>query len=331
VAIAFFLAAAGAHLGEAVEVAHEDADQLLRRQRLREQLLLEGGDICEQALGNRRDIVEIALLEQRVFEAMETDKGRILLALFEIIGAGIDVVVQLGQTLRRRRQTLIGSTRRQVQRLRLRQITTGDRLIQRRRRFDQRAALNGQIHAKFRQRPDESHHRGLGLGGGIGSGCRCDVQGAARVAEQAASDRIVARLQVGVDHLAQARRDVFPLFDHQHAVENFPLDRTLGAVDDAETGAAGRHRQGIRLATVWMDVDDDFVVVVLTLGGGHVRGVPEQPAGGDHQQHRAGQRPTQGRRGLGSRHEGPYWLETEVVGVAWRGAGMKNITSASSR
>ena len=87
---------------------------------LGEQLLFERGDVAEQALGNRRQFVEFALLEQAVFEAMEADEGRILLAFFEVIGAGIDAVVQLGQTLRGRGQTLISRTGRQVQRLRLR-------------------------------------------------------------------------------------------------------------------------------------------------------------------------------------------------------------------
>ena len=128
------------------------------------------------------------------------------------------------------------------------------------------------------------------------------MQGAARVAQQAASDGVVTGLQVGIDHLTQARGDVFTLFDHQHAVEDFPFHRPFGAVDDTETGATGRDCQGVRLAIARMNVDHHFIVVVLTLGRGHFRGVPEQATGGDHHDHRTGQRPTQGtgRRGLRS-------------------------------
>ena len=74
---------------------------------------------AEQALGNGRQAVEIALLEQCVFDAVEAAEGRILLAFFEVIGAGVDAVVQFGQALRGRGQTLISRARRYVQRLSL--------------------------------------------------------------------------------------------------------------------------------------------------------------------------------------------------------------------
>ncbi|MCY1376146.1 hypothetical protein D9M69_636160 [compost metagenome] len=95
------------------------------------------------------------------------------------------------------------------------------------------------------------------------------MQRAARVAQQAASDRVIAGHQVGVDHLAQAGGDVFPFFDHQHAIEDFPLNGAVRVVDDAETGATGRHRQCIRLAAVRVNGHQHFVMVGLTFGRGH--------------------------------------------------------------
>ena len=90
------------------------------------------------------------MLEQCIFDAVEADEGRILFAFFEVIGAGIDAVVQFRQPLRGRCQTLVNGTGRQVQRLRLRQVAAGNCLIQRGHGFDQRAALSGQIHAELR-------------------------------------------------------------------------------------------------------------------------------------------------------------------------------------
>ena len=293
-AVAFLFTTGGAHVGQCVEVAHDDVDQLLGWQALREQLLFERGDVAEQALGNRCQIVEFALLEQAEFEAMEADEGWILLAFFEVIGAGVDAVVQFCQTLRSRGQMLIRRACWQVQRLSLTQIAAFNGLIECGHGFDQRAALAGQIHTEFRQRPDESDHRWFGLGRRVRGCRRRHMQGAAWVAEQSAGDRVIAGLQIGVDHLAQARRDVFALFDNQHTVEDFPFHRAVGAVDDAETGAAGRHGQRIRLATARVNVHHHFVVIVLTFGRGHFRGVPEQATGGDHDEHRTGHRPAQG-------------------------------------
>ncbi|MNR01322.1 hypothetical protein D3C85_1171230 [compost metagenome] len=256
--------------------------------------MLEGGDIGEQSLGDRRQSVHVALLEQRVFEAMETAEVRVLFAFFEVIGAGVDCVVQFSQALSRRGQSLIRGAGRQVQGLSLAQVTGCNGLIECGNGFDQRRALAAQVDAELRQRPDKRHHRRLGFGCRIGRGSRRDVQGAARIAQQSAGDRVVAGQQVGVDHQAQAWCDVLAFFDHQNAVEDFPFNGTVGAVDDAETGATGRHRQGIRLAAVRVNRHQHFIVVGLALGGGHFRGVVEQAAGGDHHDHRTGHRPAQG-------------------------------------
>ncbi|MCY1308479.1 hypothetical protein D9M70_584920 [compost metagenome] len=72
-----------------------------------QQLLFEAGDVGEQALGDRCQSIDVALLEQPIFEAVEADETRILLALFEIIGAGVDGVVQLSQALGGGGQSLI--------------------------------------------------------------------------------------------------------------------------------------------------------------------------------------------------------------------------------
>ena len=61
---------------------------------------------------------------------MEADEARVLLALFEVIGAGVDRVVQLGQALRGRGHALIGGAGRHVQRLRLAQVAGVDGLLQ---------------------------------------------------------------------------------------------------------------------------------------------------------------------------------------------------------
>ena len=55
--------------------------------------MLERGDVGNQALGDRRQAIEAVLLEQAVFEAVEAAEGGVLLALFKIIGAGVDRVI----------------------------------------------------------------------------------------------------------------------------------------------------------------------------------------------------------------------------------------------
>ena len=141
------------------------------------------------------------------------------------------------------------------------------------------------------------------------------MQGAARVAQQATGNGVVAGQQVGVDHLAQAWGDVFPLFDHQHAVEDFPLHRTVGAVDDAKAGMPGRYRQGVGFAGVAVDGHRDFIVVGLALAGGQLRGVVEQASGGDHHHHRAGHAPAQG---AGRRGRLRGWVGQETVLTGWK-------------
>ena len=132
------------------------------------------------------------------------------------------------------------------------------------------------------------------LGLGFRFGGRCDMELAARVAEQAASNGVITGVERGIDHLTQTGGNVFALFDHQHAVEDFPLHRTVGAVDDAKAGMPGRYRQGVGFAGVAVDGHRDFIVVGLALAGGQLRGVVEQASGGDHHHHRAGHAPAQG-------------------------------------
>ena len=246
---------------------------------------------------------------------MEAAEGGVLLALFKIIGAGIDRVIQFGQTLRRRRQALIRLARRYIQRLGLGQVAGGDGLLQDRYGLDQRTALAAQVHAKLRQRADKGHHRRLGLGLGVRLCRGRDMQGAARVAQQATGNGVVAGQQVGVDHLAQAWGDVFPLFDHQHAVEDFPLHRAVGAVDDAKAGMSCWYRQGVGFAGVAVDGHRDFIVVGLALAGGQLRGVVEQASGGDHHHHRAGHAPAQG---AGRRGRLRGWVGQETVLTGWK-------------
>ncbi len=171
------------------------------------------------------------------------------------------------------------------------------------------------------------------------------MQGATRVAEQAAGDRVIAGSQIGIDHLAQPRRNVFPLFNHQHAIENFPFDGAFRAVDDAEGILARRHCQHIRLTVAGVNIDHGFSAGIgRALFCGDLRGVIEQPACGNHQDHRTGDSQLQdtGRPGvLGrpwgtDRHGCPYSFVTEDVfgcrvlpdaGVC----GMKNSSSAPIR
>ncbi|VVN47910.1 hypothetical protein PS624_05980 [Pseudomonas fluorescens] len=141
-----------------MEVAQVGVGLVLRGQRMRGQLLCGQGDSAEERLGGRREIGEFAVLELAEFETVETDERWILLAFFEVIGAGVDAVVQFSQTLRGRGQMLISRTRGQIQRLSLSQIAAFNGLIERRHGFDQHAALAGQVHTELRQRPDESDH-----------------------------------------------------------------------------------------------------------------------------------------------------------------------------
>src|SRR5450830_1198898 len=149
VAVALFFAAAGPGIGYAAQAAHDDADQLFRRQRLGQQLLLEVGDIGLQVLGDRH---------QAVLDAVEAAEAGVLLAFFVIVGAGIDRVIQFGEPLGGRGQTLIGGTGRGIERLGLGQVTGGNRLLQCIDGLDQRVALAAQVDAELRQRPDKGGH-----------------------------------------------------------------------------------------------------------------------------------------------------------------------------
>ncbi len=62
---------------------------------------------------------------------METTEARILFTFFVIVGTGIDRVIQLGETLGGRSQTLIVGTGRGIECLGLGQITGGNCLFQR--------------------------------------------------------------------------------------------------------------------------------------------------------------------------------------------------------
>src|SRR5450830_986516 len=176
-AVALFFAAAGPGIGHAAQAAYDNADQLLRRQRLGQQLLLEVGDIGLQMLGDRHQAVEVALLEQAVLDAVEAAEARVLLALFVIVGAGVDRVIQFGETLGGRGQTLVGGTGRPIEGLGLGQVAGGNRLFQGIDGLDQRDALTAQVDTEFRQRADKGGQRRTGLGRGLGSRRRRDVQG----------------------------------------------------------------------------------------------------------------------------------------------------------
>ena len=78
-AVAFFFTAAGTGVGQVVQGAGDDADQLLGRQRLGQQLLLEQYAIGQQLLRNGRQALGAALLEQAVLKAVEADKARVLM------------------------------------------------------------------------------------------------------------------------------------------------------------------------------------------------------------------------------------------------------------
>ena len=173
------------------------------------------------------------------------------------------------------------------------------------------------------------------LGAGLRLGCRCDVQGAARIAQQAAGNGVITGREVGVDHLAEAGSNVLALFDHQHAVEDFPFDGALRGVDDTETVKAGRHGQRIRFATVGVNRHRDFIAVHLAFGRSQLRGVIEQPAGRDHYDHRTGHSPAQRAWGITAcrgRHAGPYEFVTEVGWMALGGVGArKNRASVTTR
>ena len=76
------------------------------------------------------------------------------------------------------------------------------------------------------------------------------MQLAARVAEQPAGDVVLARSQLHRHLRREAGRDVLALLDDHHAIEDFPLQRAIGLVDDGEGGAPRRHGDvvGLRIS-----------------------------------------------------------------------------------
>ncbi len=243
---------------------------------------------------------------------MKAAEAWVLLALFVILGGGVDRVVQFGKALGGRGDPLIGSAGRQVSGLRLAQVASVDGLLQGAHGFDQRRTLHAQIHTVFGQCADERGHRGR-LGAGLGLSGRGHVQSAVRVGQQAAGDAVVARLQVGVNYHAQARCDVLALFEHHHAVEDFPFNRAFRAVDDTKRSLASRHRQRIGFTVVGVDGDRGFRAVVdQALVRGQLRGVVEQAAGRDHQDHGTDHDRSQGTRRLGF-----LWKPGRGIGHRW--------------
>ncbi|MNS84658.1 hypothetical protein D3C72_1184910 [compost metagenome] len=81
----------------------------------------------------------------------------------------------------------------------------------------------------------------------IRRGFAFDDQLAFRVGQQAAGHVIFARLQVSRHFLGKARRDVFTLFHHHHAFEDFPLQRLLAMVLNDKLGFTAVDRDGHRL------------------------------------------------------------------------------------
>ena len=85
-------------------------------------------------------------------------------------------------------------------------------------------------------------------------GCRLgglgDDQRAAGIAQQAAGDLVGAGHELGGKRLGEPGCDVLALRQHHHAVQDLPLDRAVGLVDDPEGGPAGRHGQSVGLASL---------------------------------------------------------------------------------
>jgi hypothetical protein len=107
---------------------------------------------------------------------------------------------------------------------------------------------------------------------------------AARVAEQAAGDVVIARCQLGRDRPAQAGRDILALLHHQNAVENLPFDGPARSVDDLEGGSAGWYRDLVGIAAAIGDGDRQRMLRHCRCGAlRSLRGGIEQDAGDDHQ------------------------------------------------
>nr|GFD54352.1 hypothetical protein [Tanacetum cinerariifolium] len=97
VAVALFFAVA-ADVGQAAHVAHDHARQLLRGDGLGQQLFFQGSDVGLQFLHDRRQAIDRLLREQTELDAMEAAEARILFAFLEVVGTGVDRVVQFSQT-----------------------------------------------------------------------------------------------------------------------------------------------------------------------------------------------------------------------------------------
>ena len=89
---------------------------------------------------------------------MEADKARVLFAFFEIVGAGVDAVVQFGQALCCRGQALVRLTSRYIQGLGLSQVACGNGLGQGINGLDQGIALAAQVNPELRQRANKCQH-----------------------------------------------------------------------------------------------------------------------------------------------------------------------------
>jgi hypothetical protein len=76
------------------------AAELLGRQRLAEQGIAQGGGVLLQAGSNGFQVPGAVAGEEALFKTMEAAEGRILFALFVVVGAGVEAIVQFGKALR---------------------------------------------------------------------------------------------------------------------------------------------------------------------------------------------------------------------------------------
>ena len=220
---------------------------------------------------------------------MEAAEGRISLTLLEVVGPAVDALIQVGKHLGHGLDALVELVGGRVERLRFLQVAGLDGGNQLFGGILQLAGLRHHVEAVFGQRPQEVHGRGTGrfrLGVGRGR----DVQLAARVAEQAAGDVVVAGAQLDAHGLGEARRDVLALLHHHDAVQDLPFQRPVGIVDDAEGGAASRHGDLVGLADLALNGDRDHIALFLRgLLLGLLRGIPEGAQAGDDEDGRAAQ------------------------------------------
>ncbi len=124
------------------------------------------------------------------------------------------------------------------------QVVMSNLLMQVADRARQRPPFQRQVDAVLSQRTDQCACGQIG-GNGL-PGHRSHGQRPARITEQATGHLVFTGQQRGCQLLMQAGSDVLTLLQYHHAIENFPLDRTLTLVEHGKALSTGRHGKRVR-------------------------------------------------------------------------------------